>query len=52
MEGTPFYAGKNLNIINTLYELHYIESAPDKLLVLQIVNLRDVYAKKELNRKK
>lgn len=51
-EGVPYYSGKNLNILNMLFNLHFIDTPEDQLLVLQVINLLDVYAKKELNRKK
>ena len=52
MDAAPFYSGKNLNILPLLYDLHFISEPNEKLLVLELLNILDIFAKKELNRKK
>lgn len=52
MDAAPFYSGKNLSVLPLLYDLFLITDNTDKLLVLEIINILDGIAKKELNRKK
>jgi len=52
MEGTPYYQGKDKSCLDLLFRLHFIDSPEEQLIILNLLNILEARAKKDMNRVK
>lgn len=50
MDAPPFYSGKNLECLEMMFNLHYISSVEEKRLLIELINILDLQARKDLNK--
>lgn len=50
MEGNPYFQGKDRSGLDLLFRLHFITSPEEQLIVLNLINILEARAKKDLNK--